>query len=83
MEKDDKINHTLLLFFYTIDSTLCSYIQNFKTPAVLGAEKSVTNIFIEEKEKWTNEGNETYEDADYLLLNTTRHTQSLYQISKY
>ena len=32
-------------------STLCMCIQNLKTPALLGAEKSVTKIFIGEKEK--------------------------------
>ena len=55
---------------------------NLKTLALIEAVKSVTEIFIGEKEKWTNKGNDKQEDVDSLLHNTTRHTQHLYQISK-
>ena len=54
-------------------------IQNLKT---LGAKISVTEIFIGEKEKWTNKGNDKQEEADSLLHNIKSHTQHLYQISK-
>ena len=57
-------------------------VQNLKTLALIEAEKSVTEIFIGEKEKWTNEGNDKQEEADSLLNNTIRYTQHLYQISK-
>ena len=57
-------------------------IQNLKTLALIEAEKSVTEIFIGEKEKWTNKGNDKQEEADSLLHNTTSYTQHLYQISK-
>ena len=53
-------------------------IQNLKTLALIEAEKSVTEIFIGEKEKWTNNGNEKQEAADSLLHNTTSYTQHLY-----
>ena len=53
-----------------------------KTLAPIGAEKSVTEILIGEKEKKTNKGNGKQEEADSLLHNTTSHTQHLYQISK-
>ena len=45
------------------------------------AEKFVTEIFIGEKEKWTNNGNDKQEEADSLLHNTTSYTQHLYLIS--
>ena len=57
-------------------------VQNWKTLALIEAEKSVTEIFIGEKEKWTNKENDKQEEADSLLHNTTSYTQRLYQISK-
>ena len=60
----------------------CMCIQNFKTVALIRAEKFLTKTFFGEKEKWTNKGNEKHEDADFLLHDTTCHTQCLYQISK-
>ena len=57
--------------------------QNLKTLAPIGAEKSVTEIFIGEKEKWTNNGTDKkYEAVLFLLHNTTDHYQALYQISE-
>ena len=49
---------------------------------VIGPKKSVTKTFIGEKEKWTNKGNDKYDDADSLLHKTTSRIQCLYQISK-
>ena len=63
-------------------STLCRCIQNLKTPALIGAEKSVRNNVIGEKEKWTNKMNDKHEDADSLLHDTRSHSQCLYKISK-
>ena len=57
-------------------------IQNLKNLALIEDEKSVTEIFIGEKEKWTNKENDKQEEADSLLYNTTSYTQHLYQISK-
>ena len=57
-------------------------IQNLKTLAVIGAENSVMKSFTEEKEKWTNKGNDKQQHADSLLHNTPSHYQHLYQISK-
>ena len=65
---------------YTWPLSRC--IQNLKTLALIEAEKSETEIFIGEKEKWTNNGNDKQEEADSLLHNTTGYTQHLYQISK-
>ena len=63
---------------YTWPLSRC--IQNLKTLALIGAEISVTEIFIGEREKWTNKGNDMQEEVDSLLHNTTSHTQHLYQI---
>ena len=42
----------------------------------------MTEIFIGEKEKLTNKGNDKLEEADSLLHNITSHAQQLQQISK-
>ena len=65
---------------YTWPLSRC--IQNLKTLAPIGAEISVTEIFIGERERWTNKWNDKQEEADSLLHNTTSHTQHFYQISK-
>ena len=48
----------------------------------MGAEKSVTEISIGEKEKWTNKGTDKQNVAVPFLHNTTPHYQALYQISE-
>ena len=48
----------------------------------IGAEKSVTEISIGEKEKCTNKGTDKQYVAAFLLHNTTHHYQALYQISE-
>ena len=53
-----------------------------KTLAPIGAEKSVTEISIGEKEKWTNKGTDKQYVAVLFLHNTTHHYQALYQISE-
>ena len=50
--------------------------------APIGAEKSVTEISIWEKEKWTNKGTDMQFVAVLLLHNTTHNYQALYQISE-
>ena len=49
-----------------------------KTLAPIGAEKSVTEISIGEKEKWTNKVTDKQYVAVLLLHNTTHHYQALY-----
>ena len=44
------------------------------------AEKSVTENFVREKEKWTNKGTDKPYVADFLLHSTTCHYQALYHI---
>ena len=51
-----------------------------KTLAPIGAEKSVTEISIGEKEKWRNNGIDKQYVAVLLLHNTTHQYQALYQI---
>ena len=51
--------------------------------APIGAEKSVTEISIGEKEKWTNKGTDKQYVAVLLLHNTPHHYQALYQISEF
>ena len=59
-------------------SSLC--IQNLKTLAQIEAEKSVTETFVREKEKWTNKGTDKQYVADSLIHITTCHYQALYKI---
>ena len=65
---------------YTLPTWRCT--QNFKTLAPIGAEKSVTEISIGEKEKWTNKGTDKQYVAVLLFHNTTHHYQALNQISE-
>ena len=54
-------------------------IQTMNTPALIGAEKYVTEVFMKDKEQWTKR-NAKPEVADYLIHKTICHTQYLYQI---
>ena len=65
---------------YTLPSWRCT--QNLKTLAPIEAEKSVTEISIGEKEKWTNKGTDKQNVAVLLLHYTTYHYQALYQIAE-
>ena len=47
--------------------------------ARLGAEQSMSKNFIAENEKRTNKVNDKPDDSDYLIHNTTSHSQSLYK----
>ena len=80
-KKKAKINLSILILpQHTLPLSRC--IQNLKTLALIEAEKSVKEIFIGGKEKWTNNGNDKQEEADSPLHNTRSYTQCLYQISK-
>ena len=69
MEKEGK-NESQHLGFLSHNILGHSHLQNLKTLAPIGAEKSVTEILIGEKEKRTNKGNGKQEEADSLLHNT-------------
>ena len=62
----------------------CPYVayKLLKTLAQIEAEKSVTENFVREKEKWTNERTDKQYVADSLLHSSTCHYQALYQISR-
>ena len=65
---------------YTWPLPMC--IKNLKTLGLIKAKKFVIVTLLGEKEKWTNKENDKQQHADFLLHNTTSHTQHLYQISK-
>ena len=79
-KKEDKMSMSIFFSFtkYTLTIERCT--QNLKTLAPKGAEKSVTEIYIGEKEKWTNEGTDKQYVAAFLLHNTTHHYHVLFQI---
>ena len=81
VKNKDKINSASWYSFSQYTWPLSRCIQNLKTLALIGVEKSVTEILSGEKEKRTNKGNSKQEEADSLLHITTSHTQHLYQIS--
>ena len=62
-------------------SPLSGYIQNLKTLALIAGEYYVVN-FMRKKENKTNKWNDTQEDADSLLHNTTSQTKCLYKLLK-
>ena len=80
MEKEGK-NKSQHLDFLSHNILGHSQGRNLKTLALIEAEKSVIEIYIGEKEKWTNNENDKQEEADSLLHNTS-NTQHLYKISK-
>ena len=52
IEKEGKMSFSIIIFIYTINlANLKVYTKFEKTLAPIGAEKSVTEIFIGEKEK--------------------------------
>ena len=73
------------LFFVTqYNSSLTSFVPNFRI-LTQGAKKCVTEIFIGEKEKWTNKGTNKQYVAIWLLFIVTQYNynyQALYQISE-
>ena len=65
IEKEGKINLSTLVFCFQYCILLSSCcIQNLKTLAQIEAEKSVTENFVREKEKWTNKGTDKQYVAD-------------------
>ena len=81
IEKEGKINLGTLVLFPVYIWLSSSCVQNLKTLAQIEAEKSVTENFVREKEKWTNKGTDKRYVASSLLHSTTCHYQALYQIS--
>ena len=61
--------------FLQYTSTLYRCIQNFKTLAIIGADKSVMKNLIGKNEKCINRGNDKHDDANSFLHITTCHTQ--------
>ena len=70
-----EMNLSILVFFSTIYLTTLKIIQNSKTLAVIGAEKSITENLIGDKEKMTNKGNDKQEEVDSPLHNATSRSQ--------
>ena len=62
-----KINLSILIFFPTIYLATLKVYTKFEDFALIEAEKSVTKIFIGEKEKWTNNGNDKQEGGWFSL----------------
>ena len=63
---------SIVIFFYTWPPSRC--IQNLKTLAYIGFEKSVTEIFVREKEKWKNKLTSNEYAADSFLDNLSYPT---------
>ena len=51
IEKEGKMSFSIFIFIYTIHLAYLKVYTNLKTLAPIGTEKSVTEIFIGEKEK--------------------------------
>ena len=82
IEKEGKMSFSNFIFIYKIHLAYLKMFTKFKTLAPIGAERSSTEIFIGEKEKWINKGTDEQYVAVLLLHNTTHHYQALYQISE-
>ena len=51
IEKEGKMSFSIFILIYTIHLAYLKVYKNLKTLALIGAEKSVKEIFIGEKEK--------------------------------
>ena len=80
IEKEGKMSFSIFIFIYTIHLAYLKVYTKFEKLAPIGAERSVTEIFIGEREKWINKGTDKQYVAVLLLHNTTHHYQALYQI---
>ena len=81
LKKEGKMKISISISIYTVHFAYLKCTQNFKTLAPIGAEKSVTEISIGEKEKCINKGTDKQYVTVLSLLNTTHHYPALYQIS--
>ena len=73
IEKEDTMRISILIFIYTIHFAYLKVYRNLKTLAPIGAEKSVTEISIGEKGKWTNKGT----DKQYVAVFVVQYNLSL------
>ena len=64
-----------LILCYTVQLVITKLVPNFKILGQVVPEKSLTENFIREKEKWTNKGTDKQYVADSLLHSTTCHYQ--------
>ena len=59
------------LLHSTYNLSLPSFVPNFMILGQVVPEKSLTEIFVREKEKWTNKGTDKQYVADSLLHTVT------------
>ena len=71
---------SILIFIYTIHF---AYLKMYTKFEKIGAEKSVTEIFIEKRKKREKIKGLIRNMWLFLLHNTTHHYQVLYQISEF
>ena len=64
----------MLILTYMIQLVIPNVCTNFKILGAVVPKKSLTNIFIGEKEKWKNKGNDKHEYADSFLHDTSSCT---------
>ena len=71
-----------LILSYMIQQVIPNVFTKFQNPRGSSSWEIFDKVLLERKKKWTNKGNDKYEDAESVLHNTTCHNQCLYQISK-
>ena len=77
-KKKAKTNINILIFCMQYNWSSFRCIYKIKTQAQGGAEKSITEIFVREKKKKTNKGNDNHKVFESLIHSTTCHTLALY-----
>ena len=82
LKKEDKMRISILIFIHTIHFAYLKVYTNLKTLVPIGAEKSVAEIFIGEKEKLTNKGTDKQYAAFFCNIIQLKNYQALYQISE-
>ena len=80
-KKKARINLSILIIFLTIYLATLKVYTKFEDFGTHRSREICDINFIGQKEKWTNNGNDKQEEADFLLQNTANYTQHLYRIS--
>ena len=82
LKKEGKMRISILISIHTVHFAFLKVYTKFEKMAPIGDEKSVTEISIGAKEKWTNKRTDKQYVAVLFLHNTTHQYQALYQISE-
>ena len=81
-QKETTMNISIVVLNNKLDHPSPPACTNFETQIHIEAEKSMTDCFIGEKERWINKSNGEQGTAYVLIHNTISHTLRVEKLSK-